>query len=156
MVGMAAGVWGLLGGLLLALVLWGYGLRWLSPPAAILGGFAFLRALLIRFELNSDYVLVRNYFRTLIVPWFEIDRIGWRKFNIFGPPGASPSAPALAIKRRDGKIVVASATAGLSGKAGAALVDAVHDLAADYGILVQVTAADLSPRRGVSRNDPIR
>src|SRR5207249_2582540 len=125
-----AASFGLFGGVVFAVIFWPvYHLPPLGVLSALIGGAVFVRALWICFVVGPDDLFIRNYFRTYRVPWTEIDRLGWKMLWLFAPYGAGSALPALAMKLRSGKVIIASATVGCGKKKAARLEQAVHDFA---------------------------
>jgi hypothetical protein len=115
------------------------------PPVGVLCVFVgitlFIRSIRIRLRIGPNGILIRNVLRTVIVPWGEIDRIGWCEVGI--GVGSPNGVHALAVKRRSGKILAVTATAGLGRNSAQLLAQTVHTFADQYGVPTDVTADDL-------------
>src|SRR5689334_20761992 len=71
------------------------------------------RTFVLGIELDRSGVTIRNYLRTYVVPWTEIDLVGWERLAMGGYPGGGYVVPALAIRLRSGQVIRARATWGL-------------------------------------------
>lgn len=117
----------------------------LSPVgvlSALVGVAIVVRAFFVRFRIAADGLLLRGAFRSRLIPWKEVSRIGWRMaaFGGFVPV----SVPVLAVQLRSGATVSATATAALSPKGISRLVNALEAASAPHSIPVNVTVADLN------------
>ena len=62
-------------------------------------------------------------------------------------PGAIATMPAVAVRRRDGKTLVATATAGFGRTCADGLIEAIEKYGRPNGVSIQVTTGDLDVRR---------
>jgi hypothetical protein len=101
------------------------------------------RSLMLGVELDATGLTVRNYFRTYVLPWNDVDLVGWERLWLGGYPGGGFVVPALALRLRSGRSIVARATWGMFAKSRERLLAALEQHARDHGIAVEVTAEDL-------------
>jgi hypothetical protein len=101
------------------------------------------RALVLGIELDASGLTIRNYFRTYVIPWSDVDLVGWERTWHGGYPGGGFVIPALAVRLRSGRSIIVRASWGMFSQSRERLLAAVQKHAREQGIRVEVTADDL-------------
>jgi hypothetical protein len=101
------------------------------------------RALVLGIELDASGLTIRNYFRTYVISWSDVDLVGWERVWLGGYPGGAFAVPALAFRLRSGRSIIVRSSWGMFSQSRERLLAAVEQHARDHHIPVEVTADDL-------------
>jgi hypothetical protein len=99
------------------------------------------RSLIVGITVDASGFTIRNYLRTYVIPWSDVDVVGWARVSV-GRYGTA-FAPALAVRLRSGQNMTARATYGLLATSRGRLVAAVERYARENNVRVELAEEDL-------------